>query len=229
MSPTRRQFLAGTTLVTLASTWLGGMRSVFAQAAAMLLNYQGRLTNASGQPRNGSFDMSFRLVDAGGGSLGWDESHPGVMVSNGFFSVTLGSNTPLTQALFLGPPTDAFGPVRFLEVTVGGETLSPNVRIASAAWAIVAPVGPTGPAGSTGLTGPQGAMGATGATGATGPAGSTGPTGPTGPAGPGVGVQGPQGPGPQGPQGPGPQGPQGPQGLQGPQGFASFRDPRYRA
>jgi hypothetical protein len=155
MSPTRREFLAGTTLVTLASTWLGGVRGVLAQTATMLLNYQGRLANLSGQARNGTFDMAFRIVDAGGSSLGWSESHAGVLVSNGFFSVTLGSGTPLTQALFLGPPVDAFGPVRFLEVSVGGETLSPNIRLASAAWAIVAPAGPTArteraPTGPTG-------------------------------------------------------------------------------
>ena len=220
MSPTRREFLAGTTLVTLASTWLGGVRSVLAQTATMLLNYQGRLASASGQPRNGTFDMAFRIVDAGGASLGWSESHAGVLVSNGFFSVTLGSSTPLTQALFLGPPVDAFGPVRFLEVSVGGETLSPNIRLASAAWAIVAPAGPTGPAGADGTSGPIGP------TGATGPAGVTGPTGPTGPAaGPqGIqGVQGVQGPGPQGPQGL-----QGPQGVQGVQGFVDARGVRYR-
>jgi len=232
MSPTRREFLAGTTLVTLASTWLGGVRSVFAQAATMLLNYQGRLTSASGQPRNGTFDMGFRIVDAGGGSLGWSETHAGVLVSNGFFSVTLGSNTPLTQALFLGPPVDALGPVRFLEVTVGGETLSPNIRLASAAWAIVAPVGPTGPPGASGSTGPIGPTGPVGADGATGPTGPTGPAAPD-PSGPqGPGPQGPQGlQGPQGSQGPGPQGPQGsqgPQGLQGVQGFVDARGVRYR-
>lgn len=241
MSPTRRQFLAGTTLVTLASTWLGGARGVLAQSATMLLNYQGRLTNAAGQPRSGSFDMSFRIVDASGASLGWSESHPGVLVSNGFFSVTLGTNTALSTSLFQGPPTDAFGPVRFLELTVDGETLSPNVRLASAAWAIVAPVGPTGPAGpqgatgptgSPGPTGPSGSTGPTGPSGPTGPLGPTGPTGPTGPMGPVAGVQGPQGPGPQGPQGPqgvqGVQGPQGPQGAQGVQGFVSLREPWRR-
>ena len=57
-------------------------------------------------------------------------------VTNGFFSVLLGSVTPFPADLFTGGTTDTYGPVRFLQVSVGGETLTPNIRIVSAAWAI---------------------------------------------------------------------------------------------
>jgi len=177
----RRDFLKRTLVWTLGTSWVGVAGAPRAQGAAQLLNYQGRLTDASGAPRNGSFAMSFAIL---GGPSAWSESQT-VAVSNGFFSVLLGSVTPFPADLFLGGTTDAYGPVRFLQVSVGGETLSPNIRIVSAAWAIgtvAGPTGSTGPAGTPGTTGPTGATGPTSIAGATGPLGPTGPTGPTGPA-----------------------------------------------
>ena len=147
MATSRREFLGKSVICTLSATWLGTALDLFAQDAPRLLNYQGRLTDAAGQPRNGNFAMSFRIVDAGGASLGWAETQPGIVVNNGFFSVLLGKVTPLTAAVFTGPPVDAYGAVRFLEVTVAGETLAPNIRIVSAAWAIAGASGPTGAAG----------------------------------------------------------------------------------
>jgi hypothetical protein len=94
--------------------------------------------------------------------------------------------TPFPADLFTGGATDSYGPVRHLQVSVGGETLSPNIRIVSAAWAIGTVAGPTGPTGAAGLSG------ATGIPGPSGPTGIVGPTGPTGPTGPG-GLSGPTG------------------------------------
>jgi hypothetical protein len=236
MATSRRDFLGRSLVWTLSTTWAGAALDAFGQAAPMLLNYQGRLTDPAGTPRTGVFTMAFRIVDAGGGSLGWAETQTGIVVSNGFFSVQLGKVTPLTQALFLGPPVDAYGPVRFLEVSVGGETLSPNIRIVSAAWAIATTTGPTGPQGGAGATGPTGFSGPQGSTGPTGPAGSgsTGPTGPTGPT--GSGTTGPTGSagstGPAGPTGPfgatgstGPAGSFGPTGPTGPFGATGSAGP----
>lgn len=210
MVTSRRDFLGRSLVYTLSTTWLGSALEVLAQDAPRLLNYQGRLTDTAGLPRNGTFAMGFRIVDAGGAPLGWAEAQPGVVVNNGFFSVLLGRFTPLTAAVFQGPPADAYGPVRFLEVTVDGETLAPNIRIVSAAWAIATTAGPTGAAGATGPTG-AGGTGTPGPTGAAGPTGPRGVTGPTGTA--GVGTAGPTGPtGPQGNAGIGPTGPTGPTG-----------------
>lgn len=46
--------------------------------------------------------------------------------------------TPFPGGLFTGAPVDAAGPLRFLEVTVNGETLSPNRRIISSPYALTA-------------------------------------------------------------------------------------------
>lgn len=191
----RRDFLKRTLLWTIGTSWVGAALDAFAQAP-QLLNYQGRLTDPSGAPRNGSFSMGFTIL---GGTSSWSETQT-VNVANGFFSALLGSVTPFPADLFTSGQTDAFGPLRYLRVSVNGETLSPDIRIVSAAWAIgtvAGPAGPTGPSGPGGPTGPSGVAGPTGAggfgpTGPTGPAGFDGPIGPTGPTGP-VGPTGSQG------------------------------------
>ncbi len=196
----RRDFLKRSIVWTIGTSWVGAALDAYAQAP-QLLNYQGRLTDANGAPRNGSFPMSFAIL---GGTSSWSEAQ-------------LGSVTPFPADLFTSGQTDAYGPVRFLEVTVSGETLSPNIRIVSAAWAIgtvAGPKGDTGDAGPRGPTGPSGPTGTAGPTGPTGPAGF-GQTGPTGALGP-TGIAGFVGPtGPTGAAGFGPTGPTGPTGSQG--------------
>lgn len=181
---TRREFLKRSVVWSVATTSLGAVFVARAQSAAQLLNYQGRLTASTGAPFDGTLPMVFSIL---GGSA-WSESQT-VTVSRGFFSVLLGSVTAFPSDLFQGGSIDSRGPVRMLRIVVNGETLSPDIRIASAAWAIGTQQGPAGIAGSTGATGPTGAAGSagatgtagsTGASGATGPSGSTGATGPTG-------------------------------------------------
>ena len=181
---TRREFLKRSIVWSVATTSLGAVFVARAQSAAQLLNYQGRLTASTGAPFDGTLPMVFSIL---GGSA-WSESQT-VTVSRGFFSVLLGSVTAFPSDLFQGGNIDSRGPVRMLRIVVNGETLSPDIRIASAAWAIGTQQGPAGIAGSTGATGPTGAAGSagatgtagnTGASGATGPSGSTGATGPTG-------------------------------------------------
>jgi hypothetical protein len=60
------------------------------------MNYQGVLTQPSGQPvPNGNYDITFRLYDSdAGGTLLWNETQP-VDVENGIFNVILGDVTPL--------------------------------------------------------------------------------------------------------------------------------------
>lgn len=236
----RRRFLGESVALTFAASGMLELNTAVAADAPLLMTYQGRLSSPSGIPRNGSYSMSFRMVDGSGAGLPaatpWQESHAAVAVVNGFFSVQLGSVTPLTEAMFVGAPADVFGAVRYMQITVNGETLAPNLRINSAAYVITTPqgiagptgaAGPTGTAGATGQTGAAGTTGAagpigpTGATGATGTAGSPGPTGATGVVGAtgstGLGMAGPPGPtGPTGSQGA--TGPTGPTGMTGPTG-----------
>jgi hypothetical protein len=112
--------------------------------SATTVNYQGRLADPSGNPKNGTFGMTFALYDAPtGGSLVWGpESHAAVPVSDGLFSVGLGSQTSG------GIPTSAWNGDRYLEVTVGGETLSPRELIRSVPVAGMALTVPNGVIGS---------------------------------------------------------------------------------
>jgi len=108
-----------------------------------LLNYQGRLTDPSGNPSNGTFNMGFAMYDAlsGGNALPsgtpWTETQS-VSVTDGSFNVLLGSVTALPSNLFQGGPSDSAGPLRFLQVTVDGEALTPRRRIVSAAYVLSA-------------------------------------------------------------------------------------------
>ncbi len=95
--------------------------------SATTVNYQGRLADSGGTPLDGSYGMTFALYDAAiGGNLVWGpESHAAVPVSDGLFSVGLGSQTSG------GIPTSVWNGDRYLEITVGGETLSPRELIRS--------------------------------------------------------------------------------------------------
>jgi hypothetical protein len=133
----------GTLLLLLVVVSLLLVRAAPAVAdVPMLLNYQGRLTDSTGAPENGKFTMDFAVFDAeiGGNQLPvgspWSETHPSVEVVNGVFNVPLGSVTALPPTLFTGGPSDAAGPLRFLEVTVNGQVLSPRRRVVSAPYAI---------------------------------------------------------------------------------------------
>ncbi|MFA6281748.1 MAG: hypothetical protein WCY05_04525 [Candidatus Omnitrophota bacterium] len=95
-----------------------------------LINYQGRLTDSSGTPLNGSYEITFRIYDAEtAGTLLWTEVQPGVVVDKGIFSILLGSVTSLNLA-FDGP--------YFLEIKVGTEVMTSRQKIATAAYAMTA-------------------------------------------------------------------------------------------
>ena len=87
---------------------------------AKTMNYQGYLTDGSGNPLDGNYDMVFSLWDeegAGAGTREWgDETHNAVPVSNGLFTVVLG------ETVALDPYTD-FDEQLYLEITVNGTTL----------------------------------------------------------------------------------------------------------
>jgi hypothetical protein len=91
-----------------------------------LLNYQGRLTDPSGNPKNGTFTMQFAVYDAvsGGNQLPtgspWSETQS-VTATNGIFNVLLGSVTPLPANLFEGGPTDSLGPLLTCTTSASGQ------------------------------------------------------------------------------------------------------------
>jgi hypothetical protein len=119
--------------------------SVPAADPPALVNYQGVLRDASDKPRAGTFDMVFRFYDAlSAGSEILVDAHTGgggnaVIVSGGLFNVQLGGGT-LTDGSGAGTYASLdqvfrdYGTV-YLQITVGAETLSPRIRIQSAAYA----------------------------------------------------------------------------------------------
>lgn len=106
-----RGLLIGGFAAVLAVLCAAGLGSA-AQAAQTIpykINYQGRLVDASGNPRpDGLYNMRFRLHTASsGGSASWTETRETtdrVQVTNGIFSVQLGDVTALSPSLFATYP-----------------------------------------------------------------------------------------------------------------------------
>lgn len=105
-----------------------GLLTISYAAIPHLINYQGRLTDSSGVPLNGSYDLTFRIYDAEtAGNLLWQETHSGALIQKGIFGLQLGSVTNLDLP---------FDKPYFLEIKVGNEVMSPRQRITSSAYAI---------------------------------------------------------------------------------------------
>ncbi len=97
-------------------------------AIPRLINYQGRVTDTQGTPLTGSYSVTFRIYDAeSAGNLLWEETHAGLVLDKGMFSVLLGSVTALNIP---------FDKSYFLEIKVGNEVMSPRQQIASSAYAM---------------------------------------------------------------------------------------------
>ncbi|UCB52185.1 MAG: hypothetical protein JSV10_09395 [Candidatus Zixiibacteriota bacterium] len=119
---TKVLFLTGICVLLLSS-------SAFPTDIPKLINYQGMLTDDSGGPLTGSYNMTFRIYNApSGGSLRWQETHTGVSVTNGLFNVILGSVNPDGVNL-------DFSEEYWLDITAGGEHMSGRLRFTSVGYA----------------------------------------------------------------------------------------------
>ena len=103
-------------------------------AAAEVISYQGYLTDDQDQPINGQVKLDFSISNSGGGVV-WSETHTNIPVTNGYFNVLLGDNTPLTASHFSAPE-------RYLQVTVDDGTPLPKQRLASVPYAFQADAAP---------------------------------------------------------------------------------------
>lgn len=107
---TVRRTLVALVLATLVVTGFFVFSSPSAMAATTLptkMNFQGRLASSSGSIMpNGTYNMRFRIYNAStGGTVQWSEDRlvsasQGVTVTNGIFSVQLGSVTSLPASVF---------------------------------------------------------------------------------------------------------------------------------
>lgn len=99
------------------------------------ISYQGYLVDEAGQPINGSVALQFNIfAEAAGGTSFWQENHASVPVNDGYFTVYLGSVTPLTAAVFNQP-------TRYLQVSVDtgdGLLTLPRQQFAAVPYALQA-------------------------------------------------------------------------------------------
>ena len=93
------------------------------------LNYQGILSNSTGQPITGSVTVTFSLYDVlTGGTAKWSEQQSVTLANDGRFSVVLGSITPITPGLFTG--------TTYIGVKVGSDAEMPRQQLTSVAYAL---------------------------------------------------------------------------------------------
>jgi hypothetical protein len=122
-----------TFLASIGIVWLGGANQDSA-GVPHLLSYQGVLADHLGDPvPDGTYQMTFCIYEnATGGSALWFETRT-VQVTDGRFSLLLGSVTPIPPDVFLN------GSERWLGVQVESDAeMTPRQRLASVAYAYVA-------------------------------------------------------------------------------------------
>jgi hypothetical protein len=117
-----------------------GLVFAFAAASAsalvqpMRINFQGKLLNpTTNNPQTGPATLIFKLynVPTGGAAL-YTETQSNVPLTNGVFSVQIGSLTAISRDLFLGASV-------YLGVTVSGDTeMLPRQNLAMSAYAYTA-------------------------------------------------------------------------------------------
>lgn|GEM_PF-791760 len=95
-----------------------------------LVSYQGRLTDSDGEPvEDGNYDLTLSIWDAlSTGNSKWSETQLAVPVKAGLFTIQLGAVNPLPDSVFDGD-------LRYLEVSVNGQALSPRTQFTSVGFA----------------------------------------------------------------------------------------------
>lgn len=110
------------------------MFSIAAQAASVptLIHYQGRFTDTAGAPLTDPVNLEFRIyAEPAGGTPLWTEAHGGVVLRDGVAEMLLGGATAFPEQAFAAP-------VRYMEIRVNGEALTPRLVVASVPFAMEA-------------------------------------------------------------------------------------------
>ena len=95
-----------------------------------LISYQGRLTNASGNPLTGTHNITFRIYDAAsGGTMLWSETHTVTLNSEGLYDVMLGSINPFPASVDFSQPY-------WLAVSVDGGSELCRYQLGAAPYAL---------------------------------------------------------------------------------------------
>jgi hypothetical protein len=100
-----------------------------AQAVPATVSFTGRLSTSNG-PVSGNVNVVFSLFNqATNGTVMWTETRNGLMAINGLVYADLGALTTLDESVLLNAPL-------FLEITVGGEILTPRLPLQSVPYSI---------------------------------------------------------------------------------------------
>jgi hypothetical protein len=104
--------------------------SIATAGVPTLMQYQGFLTDDSGEPLDTMVDMTFTIYDASTGSgVVWTETQDTVTVNNGLFHVLLGSVNPISDTVFAETE-------RWLGITVDPDPeIVPRTRLVTVPYA----------------------------------------------------------------------------------------------
>jgi len=96
-----------------------------------MIQYQGRLTDVTGNPLDTMVDMTFAVYNDSLGSVKlWEEIHPDVIVAGGLLDVMLGETTTIGNTVFDGSK-------RWLGISIdGGDILQPMTPIVSTGYSL---------------------------------------------------------------------------------------------
>ncbi|MEK7139568.1 MAG: hypothetical protein AAB817_02610, partial [Patescibacteria group bacterium] len=143
--PSVRRWWSGVGLLVLTLVFFGQATVVTAATGInKVLYYQGRLQNAAGDNvADGSYNMIFLIYNASsGGTCQWaskgtcgSPTNLSVTVTDGVFTVPLGDTSAGGGTQNAMGDTLFDDDTRYLEVRIGGETISPRKAIAAAAYA----------------------------------------------------------------------------------------------
>lgn len=102
------------------------------------VGFQGRLTDASGVPLNGTYQIGVQYWTCSAGTgLGctsrYNQAASAVTVTNGVFDMSIGVETFPTSG---GPDPAIYSQPLWAEVTVNGETLTPRIPLKGAPYAM---------------------------------------------------------------------------------------------
>lgn len=104
------------------------LTSTAASAVPSELSFAGRLSTSAG-PVDGTVSIRFAIFDvATGGTAVWSEDHPTIAADAGLVLAQLGTATTLDSTVFDGGR-------RWLEITVGSETLAPRLALGTVPYA----------------------------------------------------------------------------------------------
>jgi hypothetical protein len=104
-----------------------------------LIQFQSKIVDSTGTPRDGTFTINFSLYSAAwtppaapaAAALVWSETQAGVQVSKGILSVQLGSQNAIDPTIFDGQ-------TKYLQVTVDGAPLPQPIPFVSVPYAMSA-------------------------------------------------------------------------------------------